>query len=63
MDKIKEYISKNRNKAYALNSWVALKNKSFNVYKALDVIYNAANGNFNEMNNMIDALTAKKHVQ
>lgn len=62
-EKLKEFISKNKNKAYALNSWVALKNKSFGVYQALDVLYNAANGNFNEMNNMIDALTAKKHVQ
>lgn len=61
-NKVKEYISKYRNYALALNGWMKLKNKSFTTIDALEAIYVAANGKPMEMNNIITALTKKNNV-
>ena len=61
-NRVKEYISKYRNYALALNGWVKLKNKSFTTMDALEAIFIAANGKPMEMNNIITALTEKDSV-
>ena len=61
-NKLKEYISKYRNYALALNGWVKLKNKSFTTMDALEAIFIAANGKPMEMNNIITTLTKKDNV-
>ena len=61
-NRVKEYISKYRNYALALNGWVKLKNKSFTTMDALEAIFIAANGKPMEMHNIITALTKKDSV-
>lgn len=61
-NRVKEYISKYRNYALALNGWVKLKNKSFTTMDALEAIFIATNGKPMEMNNIITALTKKDNV-
>lgn len=61
-NKLKEYISKYRNYALALNGWVKLKNKNFTTMDALEAVFMAANGKPMEMNNIITTLTKKDNV-
>lgn len=61
-NRVKEYISKYRNYALALNGWVKLKNKSFTTMDALEAIFIATNGKPMEMNNIITTLTKKDNV-
>lgn len=61
-NKLKEYISKYRNYALALNGWVKLKNKNFTTMDALEAVFMAANGKPMEMNNIITTLTKKVNV-
>lgn len=61
-DRIKDYSSKNPNKCFALVGWKRLNVKNYSLSDILKCIYDAANGSFNEMSNIIDHLTSKKKV-
>ena len=37
-EKIKQYIAKHKDKAYALNNWIAIKSKDFTYKEALAAI-------------------------
>lgn len=58
-DILRRFVSLYKNKAYALNNWLNLNNKSFNTYQALECIYDFCEGNFNKMQDVIDELTKK----
>ena len=60
--KIKEYITKSRNKCYALGNWKNIQMKPFSMKDMLVCICKAANGSLKEMDNIIDHLTAKRKV-
>lgn len=60
--KIKEYITKSRNKCYALGNWKNLQMKPYSMRDILACICKAANGSLKEMDNIIDHLTAKRKV-
>ena len=60
--KIKEYITKNRKKCYALGNWKNLQMKPYSMRDILACICKAANGSLKEMDNIIDHLTAKRKV-
>ena len=60
--KIKEYITKNRKKCYALGNWKNLQMKPYSMRDILVCICKAANGSLKEMDNIIDHLTAKRKV-
>lgn len=60
--KIKEYITKSKNKCYALGNWKNLQMKPYSMRDILACICKAANGSLKEMDNIIDHLTAKRKV-
>lgn len=60
--KIKEYITKNRKKCYALGNWKNLQMKPYSMRDILVCICKAADGSLKEMDNIIDHLTAKRKV-
>ena len=60
--RINEYKKKSRNKCFALLNWNNLKVKNYTLDEMLTCIYNAADGSFSEMDNIIDHLTDKRKV-
>ena len=60
--KIKEYITKNKKKCYALGNWKNLQMKPYSMRDILECICKAANGSLKEMDNIIDHLIAKRKV-
>lgn len=60
--KIKEYITKNRKKCYALGNWKNINMKNFSMQELLECICKAANGSIQEMDNIIEHLTAKRKI-
>lgn len=61
-DIIEKYFNKNKNKVYALRNFLLIKNKDFTLKDALISIIEECNGNFDEVNKVIDYLTAKRKV-
>lgn len=57
---LKSYFLKSRNKCFALKNWLALKDKQFSLINALNCIYDASDGNFSKMDDIITHLTDKK---
>lgn len=53
---------KSKNKCFALVNWSRLQMKDFRLKEMLSCICKVANGSINEMNNIIDHLTAKRKV-
>ena len=60
LDKLNEYLKYNKSKVYALNNWLKLNVKPFKIAEALKCVYDAANGNFKKMDDIIAHLTAKQ---
>lgn len=61
-DTIKLFISKYRNKCFALSNWNNLKDRGYSMKEMLNCIYNAAKGSTEEMANIIDHLASKRKV-
>lgn len=61
-EKIKEFMNKSQKKCYALVNWSQLRSKNYRLRELLICICKAANGSINEMNNIVDHLTAKRKV-
>ena len=55
-EKIKQYIVKHKDKAYALNNWIAIKSKDFTYKEALAAIYEVAGGRETVMTKIIDQI-------
>ena len=55
-EKIKQYIAKHKDKAYALNNWIAIKSKDFTYKEALAAIYEVAGGRETVMTKIIDQI-------
>ena len=55
-EKLKQYIVKYKSKVYALNNWIAIKNKDFNYKEALAAIYDFARGRETVMTKIIDQI-------
>lgn len=62
-NKIKQYVEKNKNKAFSLKNWITLNSKGFKLIDALYAVYMEAGGDFATMTEIIDQLTEKKRVQ
>lgn len=62
-DKLNIFYKRHKNLVYALNNWIAIKNKGFKLIDALASIYQAAGGKETVMTNMIEQLTAKNKVR
>ena len=60
--KVKEFMTKHRNKCFALANWKNLKMKNYGMNEMLECICNAANGSIQEMANIVDHLTSKDKV-
>lgn len=60
--KIKEFMNKSQKKCYALVNWSQLRMKNYRLREMLICICKAANGSINEMNNIVDHLTAKRKI-
>ena len=60
--KLKDYLSKNKKKGFALRDWLILNGDAFTFKEALTCIYNEAKGNFSVMNDIIEHLTEKRKV-
>lgn len=60
---VNDFIQKYRNKAFAVKNWKELQMKPFTVKNILLCIANAANGDLQEMVNIVDHLTEKRKVQ
>lgn len=58
-EKIKEFMSKHRNKCFALANWKNLQMKDFSMTEMLECICKAANGSLQEMAKIIEHLTSK----
>lgn len=58
-DLIKQYVINNKKRIYALNNYLQLKNKRFNIKDALIAIFNATNGSSEKATMIIDTLTKK----
>lgn len=50
---LKQYANRNPKKWWALNGWIKQQVKSFSTLEALEVIYNAANGNLQTVTDII----------
>lgn len=61
-NKLREYCQKSRGKCFALRDWINLKMKQFTLLQALECIFNAADGNFQKMDDIISRLSNKKKV-
>ena len=61
--KVKEYFRNNMKRFYALQHWKELKQKPYSMNDILTCIYNTGNGSSEEIENIIDKLTAKKKIQ
>ena len=55
-EKLKQYIIRHRDKAYALNNWIAIKNKDFTYKEALAAIYDLAGGRETVITGIIDQI-------
>ena len=62
MDKLNKFFHNHRDLCLALKNWIERQMKSFSLVDALDCVYNFANGNQNEMANIIKQITAKRRV-
>lgn len=61
-EKLKKYVEQNKKKCFALRDWLILKGNIYKFKEALIAVYEAANGNFNTMNDIIEHLTEKRKV-
>lgn len=55
-EKLKQYIIRHKDKAYALNNWIAIKNKDFTYKEALAAIYDLAGGRETVISGIIDQI-------
>ena len=59
---LNQYANRNKKLCYALRDWVRLQSKPFSTLQALEVIYNAADGNLQTVTDIIKHLTDKGKV-
>ena len=57
-----QYAEENKNKVFALKNWINLNVKPFSVLKALECIYDYAEGKHQLITSIIDQLTEKRNV-
>lgn len=62
VEKIKAYAAANKSKMFALSNWLKLNVKSFSLMDLMKCLFETANGDLNEVTNMIEHLTDKKKV-
>ena len=60
--KLKDFTVKYRSKCFALVNWKNLQARDYTLTEMLECIYEAANGSFQKMSDIIDHLTVKKKV-
>lgn len=59
-EKIKSYKEQNKRKVFALRNWLLLNGDNYSLREALECIFNAAEGNFDTMTDIITHLTEKR---
>lgn len=59
---LNDFFKKYKSDVFALNNWIKIKNKNFNLKDALIFIYENFNGNYSKMSDFINLLTSKKKI-
>ena len=60
LEKLKEFVRAYPNRKAALSAWINIKVKSFRLVDALECIYDFADGDFAQMDSVIETLTKKR---
>jgi hypothetical protein len=60
---LNKFFASHRNRCLALNNWIERQMKPFSLITALKCIYDYSDGNFNEMDKIIEQITTNRKVR